>query len=138
MITEERLQEMKRIAELEAALRGTVSAMELQEKRQSVEFHISVEAFAPVWRAAIDRARAALSCSDAPEARPTQDNGGYDYVAALDAIGLSPKFFVVHPFFQAGRKAEKATPRLTDAEVIDLQTAAKRIALGMVGRRRAA
>jgi len=42
------------------ALRGVVSAMELQEKRQTEEFHLPAEAFMPIWNAATERARAAI------------------------------------------------------------------------------
>jgi hypothetical protein len=42
-------------------LRRCVEVMEIQEKRQAEEFHLSAAAFVPLWKAAIADARAVLA-----------------------------------------------------------------------------
>lgn len=55
----------QQVERLREALGGLLDVMDIQEKRRSGEFHLSVEAFTPLWREAKDRARAALAVSGA-------------------------------------------------------------------------
>jgi len=88
-MTEDNKAWLTRVAELEAALREASSAMEIQEKRQTAEFHLSVEAFAPIWRSAIDRARSVLSGNEKLKMDEQIEKPATQQLAALWSLLLS-------------------------------------------------
>jgi len=51
------------VMKLVAALTDTLNAMEIQEQRETEEFHLSITAFRPIWDKAKNDARAALAAA---------------------------------------------------------------------------
>ena len=103
-----------RIAELEAALIGLFGAVGSALSTFNLPCTDRI-------LTAQNAARAALAGKE--KARPAQDDGGYELVAAWDASKYSNADMTdaVHPMFQAGWDAAKAAPRLTDAQILDIR-----------------
>ena len=56
--------------ELLEALKDCLSTMEMQERRDSGEFHISGDIFFGIWSSSKDKARAAIALAEQPEIDP--------------------------------------------------------------------
>ena len=109
---------LERIAELEAALRVAERATWSASEHAALYFGVTHNIAMGCHDANLV-ARAALAGE--AKARPAQDDGGYDLLAAWDASKFSAGFFVVHPMYQAGWDAAKAAPKLTEAEILDIR-----------------
>ena len=108
---------LERIADLEAALRRIIAAADAYTTLHACDGDDIARMIE--YGDAFRDARAALAGE--AKARPAQDDGGYDLLAAWDASKFSAGFFVVHPMYQAGWDAAKAAPKLTEAEILDIR-----------------
>ena len=73
MLTENRLDEMKIL------LVRCIEAMEMQEKRESGEFHISTDSFAKMWKGAKEGAKKAVSELEMDETSEHENRDKYRF-----------------------------------------------------------